>query len=360
MRYDLICIGGGLAGTASAIAAAQTGKRVLLAERNEFLGGMAITGVPWRGFSESMLAQSPLAASLVQRIIALGGGLPPTEDGLFCVNPEIAKIALLNACQDAGVDLLFHCAPISAEAEEGVLKTVDIFGKAARLTLQGDYFIDATGTGDLCAVAGAEQRGKSPALAGYAAVISGVDLRQFQRVLHQAPCDVEQARTAKFYMLIADPAAAASGEKPVPHRFLASLSSMPERGRCCLQFTLPHPIDAADPEALSAAFDQASGDLLGLLSALRRRGNGLESVRLSSVSPMLCAGSSVFYAVREAAASPDSPPCLRVSSNLRNLYLAGQISQTFQPEADGFVALGNWVFQGECLGKTLSLAALPG
>ncbi|HBX88140.1 MAG TPA: FAD-dependent oxidoreductase, partial [Marinilabiliaceae bacterium] len=43
--YDVIVVGGGLAGVAAAISAAREGADVMLLERYGFLGGMAVSGL---------------------------------------------------------------------------------------------------------------------------------------------------------------------------------------------------------------------------------------------------------------------------------------------------------------------------
>ena len=41
MKYDVIVVGGGFAGTAAAVSAAREGAKVLLLEKSGFLGGAA-------------------------------------------------------------------------------------------------------------------------------------------------------------------------------------------------------------------------------------------------------------------------------------------------------------------------------
>ena len=41
MKYDVIVVGGGFAGTAAAVSAAREGTKVLLLEKSGFLGGAA-------------------------------------------------------------------------------------------------------------------------------------------------------------------------------------------------------------------------------------------------------------------------------------------------------------------------------
>ena len=48
--YDIAVIGGGPAGLAAAITAARGGKRVLLVDKNGYLGGNMTLGLPLLGF----------------------------------------------------------------------------------------------------------------------------------------------------------------------------------------------------------------------------------------------------------------------------------------------------------------------
>ena len=52
--YDVAVVGGGSAGVAAAIAAAQSGARTLLIERDPFLGGDLISGLPILGCYNSL------------------------------------------------------------------------------------------------------------------------------------------------------------------------------------------------------------------------------------------------------------------------------------------------------------------
>ena len=48
--YDIAVCGGGIAGISAALAAAREGKKVLLADKNGFLGGNLTIGLPLLGF----------------------------------------------------------------------------------------------------------------------------------------------------------------------------------------------------------------------------------------------------------------------------------------------------------------------
>ena len=48
--YDVIVSGGGTAGISAALRAARSGARVLLVEKNSFVGGTAASGLPFIDF----------------------------------------------------------------------------------------------------------------------------------------------------------------------------------------------------------------------------------------------------------------------------------------------------------------------
>ncbi|MBO7275102.1 MAG: FAD-dependent oxidoreductase, partial [Clostridia bacterium] len=49
-RYDIAVVGGGPAGLAAAITAARRGKKVVIVEKNGYLGGNLTIGIPPLGF----------------------------------------------------------------------------------------------------------------------------------------------------------------------------------------------------------------------------------------------------------------------------------------------------------------------
>ena len=72
--YDIAVIGGGPAGLATAITAARAGKRVILLEKNGFLGGNMTIGLPLLGFLDENGDQciAGFAEELVDRLLKGG------------------------------------------------------------------------------------------------------------------------------------------------------------------------------------------------------------------------------------------------------------------------------------------------
>jgi NAD(P) transhydrogenase len=68
MKYDLIVIGGGVAGEKGAVQAAYFGKRVALIERSPALGGaVANTSIPFKALRETALYLAGLRDAQAER-----------------------------------------------------------------------------------------------------------------------------------------------------------------------------------------------------------------------------------------------------------------------------------------------------
>ena len=159
-RYDIAVIGGGPAGLATAITAAREGKKVLLADRNGFLGGNLTIGLPILGFLDEHGNQciSGFAEELVRRLQernACYGIRPcPKHNSVANVDAEAVKILAFEMCREAGVEVLLHVEAVDAQIEQGKLKTVTLYGKCNRITVSADIFVDCTGDGDVSCLAG--------------------------------------------------------------------------------------------------------------------------------------------------------------------------------------------------------------
>ncbi|MBR2353886.1 MAG: FAD-dependent oxidoreductase [Clostridia bacterium] len=159
-HYDIAVIGGGPAGLATAITAAREGKRVLLADRNGFLGGNLTIGLPILGFLDEHgkrcvagFAQE-LVDRLCERDACYGIRECPKHNSVANVDAEAVKILAFEMCREAGVEVLLHVEAIDAAVENGRLSSVTLYGKCNRVTVFADIFVDCTGDGDVACLAG--------------------------------------------------------------------------------------------------------------------------------------------------------------------------------------------------------------
>lgn len=156
--YDLIVAGGGLTGVAASVGAAREGLKVLLIERGGCLGGAMSNALVYpfmkhyvksEDGSKNMLSAG-IFAEMCRRHREAGGG---SERGW---QSEIFKIILDDMVTEAGVDVLFHNQLISVTLDGRCVKSVQVAGKSGINEYGANFFIDATGDGDLMAFAGCE------------------------------------------------------------------------------------------------------------------------------------------------------------------------------------------------------------
>ena len=163
--FDVAVLGGGVAGSMAAIAAARAGARVLLIEEQGFLGGsLTAMGVgPMMSFHNPAGTQviRGIPDELISRLQARGaslGHIPDTTTYCSTVTPfdsEELKIELEAMLAEAGGRVLFHTQLASAEAAEGRVSRIVVCNKAGLTAINARIFVDASGDGDLAARAGA-------------------------------------------------------------------------------------------------------------------------------------------------------------------------------------------------------------
>ena len=157
-KYDLIVVGGGFAGSMAAMEAARHGQKVLLVEKFNCLGGAAMgcLVMPFMNFwthdpqtGEQQFLTGDLFLEVVEQLRKLGG-----MDEIRTFAEEPLKLVLNRMALKYGVELLFDTTVVGAQVVDGVIKSLQAWGKSRMLTLKADFFIDATGDAELSALAG--------------------------------------------------------------------------------------------------------------------------------------------------------------------------------------------------------------
>ncbi|MHC5034138.1 MAG: FAD-dependent oxidoreductase, partial [Planctomycetota bacterium] len=158
IETDVLVAGGGTAGAAAAVAAARKGHRVLLVEEGNCLGGVSTAG----GVNEYFAYPEGLGdifARTVSELEKFGAVEPEPPEGAYPgwhFNGEYLKIIWQLLAEEAGVDLLLHASVVGADVEDGRVSSVRVASCSQFIDVAARYFIDATGEGDLAALAGAE------------------------------------------------------------------------------------------------------------------------------------------------------------------------------------------------------------
>ena len=154
---DVFVAGGGPAGVAAAVTAAEQGASVFLAESFGAFGGAAASAlVP--AFMQFTDGVRFLAGGIGRRVRDYIRENCPESSKKFC--PDNIPIETLKLCYDemmvsAGVQFAFFSQVSDVIAEDGKLRYVILTGKGETYAVKAKLFIDCTGDGDLAALAGA-------------------------------------------------------------------------------------------------------------------------------------------------------------------------------------------------------------
>lgn len=173
-HFDIVVCGGGIAGAAAALAASRRGKRVLLAEKQAVLGGLATSGLiyiylPVSDEKDRLIA-SGIPRELLDRCQNYGpfilsekwSGIPGSDCGhpgsrcLCCFSPAGYELTLEKMLREAAVELRLETTVISTRCDgNDRLSEIELFCGSEREKVSADCFIDATGGAYLLRMAGA-------------------------------------------------------------------------------------------------------------------------------------------------------------------------------------------------------------
>ncbi|MBQ8815142.1 MAG: FAD-dependent oxidoreductase [Lachnospiraceae bacterium] len=158
--YDIAVIGAGPSGLAAAIVAARAGKKVILLEKNGYLGGNMAIGLPPLGFLDENGTQiiagfgQEFIDRLQERGQSYGHRYCPKHNSTSNMDAEGVKILAIEMCREAGVDIILHCETQKVEVENGEIKSITMYGKCNEIVITADIYIDCTGDGDVAYLAG--------------------------------------------------------------------------------------------------------------------------------------------------------------------------------------------------------------
>lgn len=144
---DVIVCGGGPAGFASALAAARSGVKVRLIELQGYLGGVMTAGA--LTYLLDYENKNGVMAEIVSKL----------EKSNTCLHAQIfdaeyMKYLLEELCLEAGVEIRYHTRVVAAYRKGSKIDTIITESQSGREAWKAKVFIDATGNGDLGALAG--------------------------------------------------------------------------------------------------------------------------------------------------------------------------------------------------------------
>lgn len=156
-KYDIIIAGGGTAGCACAYIAGKLGLKVLLIEKNSFLGGSITSSlvIPAMKTSENAI-NTDFFNKLYNKLHKINGASRYIDGNKGWFNPELTKIVLDNMMQEANVKILFESNIVKIDKKLSsyiaTIQTDNINQDKEELSssIETKYVVDGTGDAKIC------------------------------------------------------------------------------------------------------------------------------------------------------------------------------------------------------------------
>ena len=294
--------GGGFAGFAAAYAAAKTGVRTLLIERDGTLGGVGTKGLVnhilgVRSFENDTLKQcvGGVFAEIERRLLASGDGVDVREvdpnlnphgwkkglaTGLVFDN-ERMQLLLEQMLAEVGAELLYYTDIVDVVKDGARIAGVVVHNKSGLSLVKGACFADATGDGDIAAMAGCDFE-KGDEEGGLAAAslemhVEGVDFDVLLAYMHDTG-DV------RFKTLIS--ALKEKGEWPFPYEIFISVK-LTGADAYMINTIRQVGVDGTDAASLTRAVVEGRAENYSLLEKMRAHFPGFANARVRKIAPVI-------------------------------------------------------------------------
>jgi len=223
MEFDVVVAGGGSAGVAAAVGAANAGMRTLLIEKNPYWGGAATHSsvLTFCGFFTQSDPYEQIVGGVGEKVLEELRQLnmyrepyrnPRSGNVIVLLDAEATKYALDKVVLSSGVKPLLHCQVIGAVVEDGAVKAIECYDHSGRFLVEASAFVDASGEADLAALAGGQVRfgneegqvQASTLVMRIGGVAPHADLTRngFTEAIQQAKADGETALTKEKGMVL--------------------------------------------------------------------------------------------------------------------------------------------------------------
>ena len=186
---DVVVVGGGPAGFAAAVAAARTGAKVALVEKDGSLGGLFTNGMVLIMLATSVRNESGawnlvtrgVCEEFMHRAVNLGSYVanarPRQRDSAHwqpTVDPEGAKYLMDTMCAEAGIETFFHAWGMDVIQDGETVRGVVFQSKQGLHAILAKQVVDCSGDGDIFFAAGCDYRQITHGI-GYVTRLGNID-----------------------------------------------------------------------------------------------------------------------------------------------------------------------------------------
>lgn len=320
LQFDVVVLGGGSAGIAAAVAAARNGARTALVEAGPMLGGELLTGMTVDGAINGRGEDTVggVLTDLLQRCRDMGGFVKKLNDWrlihYIAYDPEIMKIAVPQLVFDAGVTVYLQTFAEEVVTEGAKVTGLVVRNKGGRHLMTAKAFVDASGDGDLCAMAGAEMlkvgRDEKPQPMSMMFRMAGVDSAALLSYVREHPECVavgesdairggrtDREITEEIYRQ-GEPCVFFKGDGPLlggairngdmfPTALVMIQPTSDRRREVCINATRITVDDPTRPENLATAMRVLTGQVLQCARFLQKSVPGFADATISGMSPRI-------------------------------------------------------------------------
>ena len=303
---DVLVVGGGPSGIIAALAAAQDGANVALAEKRTFPGGNLTIGLPVLGFLSQAGEQiiKGLPQEFIDRLKAANAASEhqacPLHMSFTLIDPEAVKPIALEMLTESGVDITLDSSCAGVVMDGARLRGIITEGKSGRETILVKVVIDCTGDGDVAFRAGVscekgdERGGMQPPTLMFC--MAGVDTEKLRFSICSEPetYDIDHippdyfAHNRRFIVVglrkLIGKARQAGLSIPTDRTIL--ITGLRE-GEVWVNMTRVRGIDGTDQRSLSAGEIQAAGQIDDIRNYLISYVPGFEKAFLTRTAPFL-------------------------------------------------------------------------
>lgn len=280
-HYDVIVLGGGPAGVCAAIEAARGGARVLIAEAQGMLGGMATTALVGPFMTNyDRKGDRPIVGGLyreiIERLAEYGGAILPENTDSPSIHTSfighyhrhvtpfdsfMLQVVLDEITREAGVEVLLYTRFVDAVCENGRIKHVVLAALEGLVCADADVYVDATGNADVAYSAGVptwkgEEQSGVPQPSTLIFEVDNVCDEDYNNYASRPPKPVKAYR-------------------------------MPEAGAYKVNHLRVFDTDATDSHSMTDAHMRARRQVLESYSVLRNDTPGFANARLTQVASVL-------------------------------------------------------------------------
>ena len=197
-KYDVVIAGGGTAGCACAYTAAKLGMKVLLIEKQSFLGGSITSSLVIPAMKTSPNAiNTDFFDTLYNKLEKMGGAITYIDGNKGWFNPELTKIALDTLLLEAGVEIEFESSISKIEEKLSsyivTIESNNICSVEDGLLppIETKYLVDATGDAKICQKLNCEFLEKKSQPINLRFIMSGVNVNEFSKWIMELDSDRE-------------------------------------------------------------------------------------------------------------------------------------------------------------------------